>query len=56
MCDADVVLSLYMCDTDFDMILGGGTLCDSCDMMCYMSPHVSYHGMRCLQYIPLARL
>ena len=40
----------------FDRIFCGLLHLISCDMLCVTPCHVSNHGMRCLQYIPLARL
>ena len=56
MCVDVVFYSLKMYDTDFDRIFWGLLHLISCDMLCVTPCHVSNHGMRCLQYIPLARL
>ena len=52
----DAMLSLRMCVTEFDFVLGKCSLESSSDVLRYNCPHVSKYGMRCLQYIPLARL
>ena len=39
-----------------DFVLGKCSLESSSDVLRYNCPHVSKYGVRCLQYIPLARL
>ena len=52
----DAMLSICMCVTEFDIVLGKCSLVNSSDVLRYNCAHVSEYGMRCLQYIPLARL
>ena len=52
----DAMLSICMCVTEFDIVLGKCSLVNSSDVLRYNCAHVSEYGMRCLLYIPLARL
>ena len=50
------MLSICMCVTEFDIVLGKCSLVNSSDVLRHNCDQVSQYGMRCLQYIPLARL
>ena len=56
MIQTDAMLSICMCVTEFDIVLGKCSLVNSSDVLRYNCAHVSEYGMRCLQCIPLARL
>ena len=52
---ADGMVSICRCVAEFDIVLGECSLVNSSEVLRYNCAHVSEYGMRCLQYIPLAR-
>ena len=47
------MLSICMCVTEFDIVIGKCSLVNSLDVLRCNCAHVSGYGMRCLQYIQL---